>query len=135
MPSASRKGTEKPPEARCRSLGPACRISRGAERRCRDHFDWVWIHLEEFLHHDIRIEAYRMRVGPDERSAENPRRPMRNVVALECIEQRLLDLGALGDRGQSNLLFFTPPAQSRAETVRHAAPQKSSVASRESRVA
>src|SRR6185312_4658547 len=45
----------------------------------------------------------------------------REVVALQSLEQRLLDLRALGDRRELNRLGFTPLAQSAAKTLRHAA--------------
>ena len=44
---------------------------------------------------------------------------MRYIVALEILEQRQLDFCLFGDRGQSNMLLFTVPAQSSAKTFVH----------------
>jgi hypothetical protein len=68
----------------------------------------------------VRIQVERVCIGADEGAAEDAGRPMRNVIALEVLEQRQLDLRLFGDRGQSNLLLFTVPAQSGAKTLVHA---------------
>jgi hypothetical protein len=46
---------------------------------------------------------------------------VRDVIPLQPVEQRQLDLRLLGDRQERNPLFFTPLAQSSAETLEHAA--------------
>ena len=49
-----------------------------------------------------------MSVGANEGAAKNPGGPKRDVVPLQGFQQRQLDFGLLGDRDESNCLFFTP---------------------------
>ena len=82
----------------------------GIERRHRrDGFDGVGVELEELADDDIRFEADGVGVGTDEGAAKDPRRPVRDVVAFQCVEQGELDFRLLGDRDEGNLLFFALP--------------------------
>src|SRR5688572_15694013 len=76
--------------------------------------------LNELADDDVRVEADRLRVRANVGTAEDAARPVRHVVALDCFEQRLLDLGLGGDRDQIDSLFLTPLAQPGAETLMHA---------------
>src|SRR5205823_3889693 len=95
--------------------------ARGIRERGLERFSRVGVGRQEFAHDDIWIEPDLLGVGSNERPAKNSGGPSRKVVALERFEQRQLDFGPVGDRDESNCLFFTPPAQSSAETFKHAA--------------
>src|SRR5262249_32088321 len=93
--------------------------------RCRgflrhEVFDRIGIPLEKLADDDVGIKTDCERIGADERPTENPRRPVRDVVALQLFEQRYLDFRLLRNRAQSNLLFFTTLAQTSAEFFKHA---------------
>ena len=107
----------------CRRPGPARTIPGLGERvRCRfEHIGGVWIELQEFAQGFVGIEPDHVRIRAEIRLAEDPAGPVRDVVALEPVEQRELDLGLLGDGCQSNLALFAPLPQSGAETFRHGA--------------
>src|SRR5437660_4107776 len=77
--------------------------------------------IQEFADDAVRLEADGVGVGADERATKDAGRPMRDIVAFQRFEQRQLDLRLFRDRNESNLLSFTPLAQSGAETFRHAA--------------
>ena len=97
-------------------IGDAWRDSRHR----RDHFNWVGVELQKLADDDVGLEVDGMRIGADEGTTKNARRPARHVVSLQRFEQRQLDFRPLRDRGEGNLLSFTLLAQSSAETLSHA---------------
>ena len=99
------------------ALVKACRH----RRNCRDDFGRVRVDFEELAHNHIRLQPDRVRIRADERAAEDPRRPLRDIPAFERFQQRLFYFRLLGDRAERNLLSFTPLAQSGAKIFRHAA--------------
>ena len=66
--------------------------------------------LQEFADDDVGLEGDRVGVGANEGAAKNARRPARDVIPLQPFQERQLDLRLLRDRGESNLLSFTPLA-------------------------
>ncbi len=76
--------------------------------------------LQKLADDDVGLEVDGMRIGADEGAAEDARRPMRHIVALQRLEQRRVDFGLLRDRDEGDLLLFTSLSQSSAETFSHA---------------
>jgi len=74
--------------------------------------------FEKFPDQDVRVEANRLPVRADEGPAKDPRRPVRDVVALQRFEERLLDLGPFRDRAERDVLLFALLAQAGAKTLR-----------------
>src|SRR5262245_61081408 len=79
------------------------------------------MNFQELVKRLVRIEADHLRIRTDVRSPEDSGRPLRDVVHLEALEQRDLDLGTLGNRNETDLSFFAALAQPGAEAVSHAA--------------
>ena len=75
--------------------------------------------FQEFSDRGFLVHADRRSIGAHERAAENAGGPMRDVVPLELVEQRQLDLRLLRDRRESDLLLFTLLPKSSAETLWH----------------
>ena len=69
---------------------------------------------QELLEDDRRLETDGVGVAANEGATKNPEGPVRDVVALEVLEQGRFDLRLLGDGRKRNLLLFTPLAQSGA---------------------
>ena len=59
--------------------------------------------LDELADRGRRIEADRLCVGTDVGPAEDTERPVREVVTLQRLEERELDLGLLGNGGERDL--------------------------------
>ena len=95
------------------------RLFRRCQCRGRDFRGGLRIDLQELAQHLVRIEPDHVRVRSNVGAPEDSRRPVRDVVPLEPLEQRELDFGVVGDGAQGNLSFFTPLAQAPAETLRH----------------
>jgi len=82
-------------------------------------FDRLWESFQELFDCRFLVHADRGGIRAHERAAENAGGPMRDVVALELIEQRQLYLRLLRDRRESYLVFFTLLPQSSPETLWH----------------
>jgi len=92
-------------------------VVRGRDRcrrRCGD-LSRIGMNLQELANGDVGVETNRPCVRAYERAAENPRRPLRDIVPFQCLEQRDADFGLLRDCREIDLLFFAPPAESSAE--------------------
>src|SRR5262245_37211618 len=84
-------------------------------------FNRVRIQVQKLANDDIWLETDGLGVRANECPAKNTGRPMRDVAALEGLEQGDFDFRLLSDRRESNLLLFPAFAQACAKTVRHAA--------------
>jgi hypothetical protein len=84
-------------------------------------FSRIGVELQEFTDDGVGFEANDLRVGADEGTTKNTRRPMRQVIPLQAIQQRQTDLRLGGNGGKRNVLSFTLLAQSSAETLDHVA--------------
>ena len=62
--------------------------------------------LDELANRRGRIQADRLRVGANVRPAEDTERPVREVVALQRLEQREFDFGLVGNRRERDLSPF-----------------------------
>jgi hypothetical protein len=95
------------------------------QHRCgrRDSLNRIGMELQELTDDGVGVEADRMRVGADERTPKNTRRPAQQVISLQPLEERKADLRLLRDGGKRDLLSFTLLAKSSAETFGHATPR------------
>src|SRR6267142_4827749 len=73
--------------------------------------------LEELAGRRVGIESNGLRVGTNERSPEDPRRPPRHVVALETFQQREADLAVRGDGSERYLTPLALAAQTPSEAL------------------
>ena len=93
--------------------------SPGRRRRRLGDFDRRRILLHELSDDGVGIETDRVRVVADEGPPEDARGPLADVIPLETLEQRQVDLGLIGDRPEGDALFFSLMAQARAEALVH----------------
>ena len=91
----------------------------GGHGRDHVHGRRVGVRLQELLDYGVRVEMDGPRIGADKGPPIQARGPVRQVVFLQPVEQRLLDLGLLRDRDEGDPPFFTLLAQSRAQSLRH----------------
>jgi hypothetical protein len=95
-------------------------VAAGDRRHGLDDLGRIRIQIEELADDDVGLQADRLGVGANEGPAEDSRRPLRDVAALQRFEERLLDLRLFGNRAEADLLLLAPLAEASAEAFRHA---------------
>src|SRR5687767_4695298 len=90
--------------------------ARRGKRGGRDLFRRGGVELEGLARNGIRLQTDGLRIRADIRPSEDPLRPLRNVIVLEPLEQRRLDLRLVGDGGKGDLLSFALQPKPSAET-------------------
>ena len=65
---------------------------------------------QELPDDDVRLQATGSRIGANKGTTKNTLRPARDVISLQPLQERDLDLGLICDCGERNLLSFTQSA-------------------------